>query len=361
MKFFVNRQELLKKLLVLERVLPSKAYIAALDGVYIKLEGQSLTLMTNNLEMAIKTTLQVEAEGQGEIVLDKKLFPIVQQLSGDEVKIEVADESAVIKSGKSKFKLQGNDPEEFPEFITGYEDWTKVHFEGAELKNIIKKTSFCIAKEEGKITFTGILLQCSDNGLTCIGSDTFRLARYRKDFEAEAGFSMLMPGKLLIELGRILNDEQQVTVYAGNSQSVFVFEDYVASLRLLENNYPDITKAIPKESKTTVTANRQELLKLLSRADIVAKDAYNTANISVADNVLKVHAEGLTGKMKDEMSVTMENEEAEEVCFNIKFLQEGLKALDGKEIELQFNGSLGPCMMIEEGYEYLVLPIKKEG
>ena len=359
MKFFVNRQELLKKLLVLERVLPSKAYIAALDGVYIKLEGQSLTLMTNNLEMAIKTTLQVEAEGEGEIVLDKKLFPIVQQLSGDEVKIEVADESAVIKSGKSKFKLQGNDPEEFPEFITGYEDWTKLQFESAELKNIIKKTSFCLAKEESKVMFTGMLLKC-DKGLTCIGSDTYRLAKYNKNINCNEPINALIPGKLLIELSKVLF-EGQVSCYICESNTVFTFDDYIVSMQLLSSKYPDITQAIPKQFETKVVADKDELKKLLSRASIIAKGAVSTVGISVIDNVLTVRAVSDVGEMQDEMQVQTEGKELDSVYFNVKFLEEGLKALDNNKVTLHFNGELGPCIMSSEGYVYLVLPIKREG
>ena len=57
------------------------------------------------------------------------------------------------------------------------------------------------------------------------------------------------------------------------------------------------------------------------------------------------------------------NHEGEDIniAFNSRYILEGIKMIDSEEIELNFMGSLNPCIIKpiqEDNYIYLVLPVR---
>ncbi len=65
------------------------------------------------------------------------------------------------------------------------------------------------------------------------------------------------------------------------------------------------------------------------------------------------------GKMSESLPVGVEGELLEQILINGKFVSEGIKAFDGDGLSIEFNGPFGAVVMRDEGFRYLVLPIKK--
>jgi len=55
------------------------------------------------------------------------------------------------------------------------------------------------------------------------------------------------------------------------------------------------------------------------------------------------------------------NGETVNIAFNSRYILEGIKVIDAEDIQLNFMGSLNPCIinpLQDENYTYLVLPVR---
>lgn len=365
MQIKINRNDLLDKLFVVGKALPGKSLFAPVEGIYIKKEGDTLSLCANNLEMFIRSFDEnVTGEGEGATVLPKQFTQIVKQLPDSEVKITVKGNRAEIVSGNSKFKLNCLDAEEFPMFGEDYKDnpfTPSVEFEGKTLKDLIRKTTFCVANHAGNPVFSGVLMVNNPNGdgFVCVASDTYRLAWYEKvKINADEPFEILVPGKLLAEVGKVVKDDDTVKAYITEKEIVFVVSEYVIAIRLLEGKYPNFSHIFPANAKTEIKVNKQNLASMLNRAELLASGYSKMFNLRVTD-VLEAEVLSEMGNMNEELAIDVKGEQLEEIVLNAKFILDGAKVFDGEDLDIEFNGILGPVVMKEEGFKYLVLPIKK--
>ena len=349
MKLKINRQELIEKLNVLERALPKRGYFAQLAGFHFNVADGVGTITTNNLDMGIQTSIEVDGE-DGEIVLDNSLADIVEKLSGNEVSIEAGGNNAKVMCGKTKFTLQVLDVEEFPKPDEDYAGWAEVDFPGDSLKRLINKMAFCTSKDESKPVFKGI--KFSPENVT--SSDTHRLAQ----LDVATGADAIIPGKLMQELAKI--PHQDAKAYIGENRVVFFVGGYKVYLSLLNGKYPDMGNIVPEKSKTEVMTDKEQLLQILGRAAVIAKDHNKLIEVTITQGLLKVEARSDTGHVEDEMEVDVKGEEVDRIYLNLNYLQEGVRSTEGDNVRIDFNGDVGPVIIKEADYINLILPIKKE-
>ena len=66
-------------------------------------------------------------------------------------------------------------------------------------------------------------------------------------------------------------------------------------------------------------------------------------------------------QMNEEFSFNGKLEEHLRIGFNLEFLSEALKSMEGDEVSAWVVGPLSPVKLIEPQYEALVLPVKVRG
>jgi len=364
MQVTINRVDLLDWLSVIEKALPGKASIAIIEGIYMSREGDSLTLCSNSLEMAIRLLSDdIGGEGEGKVILPRRFIQIIKQLPGDVVKITVKDNIANIKSDKSEFKLNCiNDAGNFPLIDEGYIDNPFFEVDGQAFKEMIAKTTFCVGNT-GNHVFQSVCMSHNERKLTCMSSDTHRLAWYEKmQIDFPGPFEILVPGKILTEIGKIISNDDNVKVYVDNAKLVFVIGDYIISLRLMDGKFPALGHVFPAQYDTRVTVERQPLIDTLTRARLVANKQNETISLIIDDNTLAINSQSEMGKMNEELpisieGVNIESKPMEQLFINAKYLIEGVKVFDNEELCIDFHGTVGAVVIRDEGFKYLALPI----
>ena len=359
MHVVINRKELIEHLSVLEMALPGRVSFAPVEGVYMSREGDSLTLCANDLEMAIRlSTGDVKGEGEGATVLPKKFVQIVKQLPGNDVGITVEKNRAEIVSGSSKFKLNCIDAEEFPIFSDSYTESPSFEVEGRAIKEMIRKVAFCVSADIGKPMFMGVYITNENGVLSCMASDTYRLAWYKNlKVNYHEPFSLIVPGELLTKIGKIINDDDNVKIYIGERELVLAIGGYVVSTRLLDGKYPDLSNVLPEKPETQTAIERQPLIDTINRAILVVDKGTKTVSLAVND-CITVNAESELGRMNEELPISFKGNLLEGIFINARYLLEGIKAVDGDTLHIDFHRETGPIIVKEAGFRYLVLPIK---
>lgn len=376
MKFNIIREHLLTGLNDVMKAVSSKTTTPILTGIKLDVTNEGLHLTGSDADITIQTFIPVEEDGKqiinvtsvGSIVLQAKMFnEITRKLPTNEVEIEVSNGFAThIRSGKSEFHLIGQDSSEYPSLpeLSPEQQFT---IPADLLKSIIRETVFAVATSESRPVLTGVNWNIQGDELICVATDSHRLARRKVKLEqlpSEVN-SVVIPGKSLNELNKILEDSTNpVQIVMTSQQVLFKTEDVLFFSRLLEGNYPDTSRLIPSEYKTNVTIEGKSLLQAIDRASLLAReDRYNVVRFETLEgNVVEISSNSPEiGKVEEQISVSAFDGEALKISFSAKYMMEALKAIDGQEVVIQFTGAMRPFIIRsihDDAILQLILPVR---
>lgn len=375
MKFDIMRDRLLDGLNNAMRAVSSKTTIPILTGIKLDVTAEGLRLTGSDADVTIQTFIQPEEDGKqiinveapGSIVLQARmLHEIVRKLPTNIVEIEVTDNfQTFIRSGKSEFHLIGSDANEYPQLpeLSNNEQFS---IPSDLLKTVIRETVFAVATSESRPVLTGVHWQTTENELICVATDSHRLARRKVTVDnLPTGQNVVIPGKSLNELNKILDDSSTAVEIALTSQQVlFKTNEVLFFSRLLEGNYPDTSRLIPNEYKTNVTINGKLLLQAIDRASLLAReDRNNVVRFeTVRDNSVEISSNSPEiGKVKEQIAVEQAEGEELKISFSAKYMMDALKAIDGQDVMIQFTGAMKPFILRsihDDAILQLILPVR---
>ena len=183
----------------------------------------------------------------------------------------------VIRSGPSEFNLIGLDADEYPHLPQIEEDYVfKIPTD--LLKAMVRQTVFAVSTSETRPILTGVNWKIENNVLNCIATDSHRLALRKAQIEIseDANYNVVIPGKSLNELSKILADGNElIDIVITENQILFKAKNLLFFSRLLEGNYPDTSRLIPTESKTEIVLHAKEFLQAIDRASLLARESRN--------------------------------------------------------------------------------------
>jgi DNA polymerase-3 subunit beta len=150
---------------------------------------------------------------------------------------------------------------------------------------------------------------------------------------------------------------------AKDSQLIFSVDNIILSTRLIEGQFPDFKKIIPVSSSTTVSLNKEEFLKSIKLASVLAREGTNTVKLAIKKDEIEIHSESQNaGTQKSALPAKVDGEEVE-ISFNYRFIEEFLNVVDGEEVILEFNKSDSPGVFKDPkdpDFLHLIMPIKSQ-
>ncbi|QQK78468.1 DNA polymerase III subunit beta [Salicibibacter cibi] len=343
------------------KAVSSRTTIPILTGIKIQVHTDGVTLIGSDSDVSIETFIPKSDEEQsymtiyeeGEMVLQAKYFSeIVRKMPGETLTLKKdGNMAATISSENVIFHLNGFDPDNYPKLPQLEEDQVftlPYHL----LKDIIRQTVFAVSTQETRPVLTGVNFSINNQELTVTATDSHRLAMRTVGVETEETLeinNVIIPGKSLTELSRILDDsEDMVTVIVTKTQVLFKMKNLLFFSRLLEGKFPLTSNMIPSEGKTTVTLSTKALNQSLERAMLLSREAKN--------NVIHIKSTGTTeieitsissevGKVKESIEADEIKGEDLQIAFNGKNTLDALKTLDTERISLMFTGTMSPFVI----------------
>ncbi|MED4941179.1 DNA polymerase III subunit beta [Heyndrickxia coagulans] len=379
MKFSILRNRLIESVQDVSKAITSKTTIPILTGIKITASEEGITFTGSDSDISIESFVPKEEDGDeiaviqqtGGIVLQAKIFgELVKKLPMDIVEIEVVNQfQTIIRSGKSNFNLNGLDAEEYPHLPQITEDKV-IRIPADILKNLIRQTVFAVSTAETRPILTGVNWSIKGSRLDCIATDSHRLAQRTAEIEtaADAEYNIVIPGKSLNELNKILPDSNEpVGIVITDNQVLFKAKHLLFFSRLLEGNYPDTSRLIPTDGKTEIVVNTKEFLQAIDRASLLAKEGQN-ANVvklsSVTDipGTIEITSNSPEiGKVTDRVNCKSIEGEELKISFSSKYMMDALRALEGTEITIRFTGAMRPFIIRpvhDDTTLQLILPVR---
>ncbi|RFU67251.1 DNA polymerase III subunit beta [Peribacillus saganii] len=376
MKFTIQRDRLVQSVQDVLKAVTSRTTIPILTGIKLDVTRDGVTLTGSDSDISIESFIPAEEEGNeiveikdtGKIVLNARFFSeIVKKLPLNTVEIEVlVNFQTIIRSGKAEFNLNGLDAEEYPH-LPQVEEENSFKLPTDLLKTLIRQTVFAVSASETRPILTGVNLKVEGDELTCIATDSHRLAMRKAKIETEVKgeYNVVIPGKSLNELSKILDDNNEpISIVITDNQVLFKAKNLLFFSRLLEGNYPDTSRLIPAESKTDVTVHTKEFLQAIDRASLLARESRNNVVklstlegkvIEISSNTPEV------GKVVEEIQAQSIDGEELKISFSAKYVMEALKALEGTDITINFTGAMRPFVirsLHDNSMLQLILPVR---
>jgi len=369
MRIICKQEKLIKALNIVSKAVSSTSTMGITKGILIKTEGDmQILLSATDIQISITTKMDAIVNEKGGIVVSARLFTdLVRKLPPGDILIMTDEKNIVgVKTDKSEYELQGKEEEEFPR-IDSDEEGKQIRIEKNEIRDLIEGTAFAASTDESRGIITGVLFEIKDGTLSLVALDGYRVAVKRERDESFKGEEVkaVIPARLMKEISKILADtaesEDRALIDIGDRRIKMFTEDTMVRVNLLEGDYIKYRDVLPKESRISVSFERNELLNAVERAAMLRSEGKNAfVRFSIMDNLITVSSRADEGRGKETVAAVKTGEDLE-IGFDAKFLTDALKAINDEEIEMQFNTSVSPCLIKPtEGdrFEYLILPVR---
>lgn len=362
MKFKIHQKNLSRHINIAQKGISSRTTMQILDGLLLEVKNKRLKITGTDLEVSIETYIDCEIEIEGSIVVNSRLFgEIVKKLPDAIIAIEVEDNKINIKCENSEFNILGNSAEEYPNLpIILEQDF----FEIAKdlFKNAIRQTVFATSQDEARPSLTGVLLEISNRQISFVALDGYRLAYRKLPINSDLEIKIIIPSRTLNELNKILDEnEDNIKIAVAPGHVIFDLGDTKIYSRLLEGQFFNYKEIIRQDHKTSVIINKRLLQDSLERASLLAKEEKaNLVRLNILDDEILIKSNSEIGNVNENI-ITTNNGDNINIAFNSRYILEGIKIIDSEEVQLNFMGSLNPCIIKplgDENYIYLVLPVR---
>lgn len=338
----------------------TKNIVPATAGILVTAEeDDKVTITAYDLEKGITTIVPAIVQEKGQYVINAiRLNQIVKTLSDGAITIEVDSKCMTkITNGRSEFSmpaLPGSDFPSTPTIDTGKE----LTIPQSVMRAMITRTIFAVAQTDQRPVYCGVYFEVKDNSIIAVSCDSFRLAYTEQECELNkneeaanaAEMKFIVPGKTLVELLKFLNDsdENVVKIRVGGKHALFEVDGFTFFTRLLEGQYIDYNRYIPKDNTIFVEINTEEFKESLERAALISEEKAQVRNFvkcNFNEGVLVITANAVSGNVYDEVAINKTGADLE-IAFTCRYLLEALRVCGVEKLKLSMSGPLR-AMIIE--------------
>ena len=337
-----------------------------LANVLIRKMGSSLQLTTSDLEIQIRTTVDMEGDSGdfSTTVGARKLIDILRTMPSDQmVSLESSASKLILKGGKSKFTLQSMAAEDFPLVQEAANFGPAFNVPQKTLKGLLNQVAFAMAVHDIRYYLNGILFVAEGKQLSLVSTDGHRLAFASATLDVEVPKQeVILPRKTVIELQRLLSDtEGAIEMQFANNQAKFVFAGMEFVSKLVEGKFPDYNRVIPKNHHNRITMGRTALLATLQRTAILTSDKFKGVRLNIDPGTLRVASNNAEQEEAvDELDIDYGGDSIE-IGFNVTYLIDALTNMSQDMVTLELSdGNSSALFTIPDNttFKYVVMPMR---
>ena len=372
MKLSIQRAALLKPLQIISGVVERRQTLPILSNVLVKAQGNQLSLTATDLEIELIGTVHLDhIDEPGSVtVAARKMLDICRALPEDAV-LQFASEGEhlILRSGKSRFMLTTLPVADFPN-IEDSPFTSEFIMSQGKLKHLLSKVYFAMGQQDVRHYLNGTLLDINQNIMKCVATDGHRLAYSSISDEdiGDAKLRVILPRKSVLELMRLLNADgvENAKVCIGENHFRVVTTDFTFTSKLINAQYPDYDKLIPRNIENTAIASREALKQALARASILSNEKFRGIRLQLDKDLLRIVANNPEQEEAEELIYLDYQGNGMEIGFNVAYLLDVVSTIASENIRWSFSDpNAGVLIEADEGEGsrnsgslYVVMPMR---
>jgi DNA polymerase-3 subunit beta len=339
--------------------------------VLLATDQSRLKLAATNLEIAISCWIGAKVEAEGAITIPARLLTeFVNSLPADRIDLSLSKRTLELRCARFEAHISGIDAEDFPP-IPSVAEGMSAQVEPEALRQGISQVVFATAPEDTRPVLTGVHCDFEGEKLTLAAADGFRLAVHTTTLlsEVEPRVEVIIPGRALTELNRLIGDQEepvQIAINPGKSQILFRLKNVELVSQLIQGTFPNYRQLIPQSYGTRAVVETKDFLRATRTASIFARDGsgivrlYITPGEELSPGKITLSARSeQVGDNLGEIDALVEGEEAK-IAFNGKYLLDVLNVVPQEKVALEITTPSSPGVLRPVGsdnYVHVVMPM----
>jgi len=365
MKIIAKREAILVPLQAVIGVVERKQTMPILANILLAAKSGKLAVTATDLEVELVAASDADVQRSGEVTVPgRKLLDICRALpEGSEITLTLEGERMLVRARRSRFTLSTLPASEFPT-VEEINAEQVLKIPQKDFGRLLEKTSFSMAQQDVRYYLNGLLLETSAKLLRSVATDGHRLALCEVSLAdgARPGQQVIVPRKGVLELQRILgNEEQMLEVSIGSNHLRVQIGEIRFTSKLIDGRFPEYGRVIPSQPPRLVSAVRDDLRQALQRAAILSNEKYRGIRFALKPNTLIIQSHNPEQEeAEEEVEVGYEGEEIE-IGFNVNYLLDALAAVDGTEVHIGLTDGNSSCLIhssVDPSARFVVMPMR---
>tara|TARA_Y100001970_G_scaffold250697_1_gene322687 strand:+ start:4492 stop:5604 length:1113 start_codon:yes stop_codon:yes gene_type:complete len=369
MKFNIKRPLLFKTLSHVQSVVSKKNTLPILSNILIEAYKNNLSLSSTDMDLSIKETVDCNVIEEGSTTLNAQIIYDIVKKMPEESDVEFISNNGnllTIRSNVSKFSLSCLPKDEFPIIETKAEG-LNISIDADIILNLINKTKFAISNEETRYFLNGLYLNINKNNgtnnLVIVGTDGHRLATASsniKNLDKEVP-GVIIPKKTINELSKILSETKtKINIDISLNKIIFYIDNLVVISKLIDGNFPDYSRVIPKNNQHHLKIDRLKLRSAVDRVSTIANEKSPTIKFKLLKDLVNLSSNNENSTATEDLNAQYDGDEIV-IGFNAHYIIDILDSLDEDEIKISFDNSSTPIVVketLKSEIIYVLMPMR---
>ena len=295
----------------------------------------------------IKRSVIVKTQGleviePGSAVLPvKRVSDLFSKIRGDEMTLEVKEGTATLTAGKSRYRFSTYPAEDFPALPSAANGTPLFTIQSGELVRALEYGSLCADLKQSYPEYLSAVYFDKQTILNTVSTDKRRVAIYQAEVDAgDAEDSPLLQVAGIRDLQKFFGMSKTdftVTISSDDSQVYFVGDKIEFSIRKTISKFPAYTKQMSRAFPVRAMIDRGELMAALECIGIVVREYSNMVKIAFNGNECSLSGQAAEFGDAHEIVKCEYAGDPLTAYFNVRFMQEGIKACEGPNVTLAFD------------------------
>lgn len=368
MKIQITQESLTKALSITSRFANSKAQLPVLGNILFSTKKSKLFLSSTNLEMSVVVKLAAKIEEEGDITVPSKIISeLVVNLNPGPLDLKTEKEQLKITKDGYASSILGMNSSDFPKVPEELGKENIINLPKDDFAKSLSQVVFAASTDETRPILTGILVILEKDKAILVATDGFRLSQKSLVLKSGLEAKFTLPKNSILEATRLFEESEEVRMEykAKENQVLFGGEGVVLSSRLIDGEYPDFQRIIPKTSLFKVNVDKEDFLRAVKLSSVLARDSANIVKLRLTKDKVVLFAESATGGVGESgIDAKVEGSIGSggfEIAFNYKFLEDFLHTVTSEDVEFQLSDSASPGVFLDTKdikFLHLIMPVR---
>lgn len=371
MKIKIKRDSFLKVFQIASAVAPVRSPKTILQNVKLVVDKSGGVLSATDMEVGVRLQVpDVDVTSAGAAVIPVQRLSLILRESNDEfLTIEADGEKTVVEGHGSRFELQAQNPDEFPE-VADFDSKDYFEVSAGVLKELIKRTLFATDAESSRYALGGVLLEIDKDTITAVGTDGRRLAKMAGAIKkvgspSDSGSTTIVPSRSMQLMERILPDGEALVHLLPQANELLMRDEHgVFYSRLVEGRFPPWQDVLPTRDETNkIEIPVGPMYSALRQAAIVSSDESRGIDFTFGGGSLVLsNSTAEVGQSRVEIPVPFDKKEELTITLDHRYVADFLKVLQADKtftFDIQSGDQAAYCLT-DDNYGYVIMPLSRD-
>lgn len=370
-EIILNKEDLLHPLQLVSSVVDRRALQPILSNFLLEVQDGKMFLTGSNTQVEIRVEANTQPLSDENFLLAlpaRKLLDICRTFP-DKAKLNltIEEKKVLLKSGRSKFLLALTDVKQYP-LAQKVECDTPIFLKEDALKRTINSCLFAVAQNDARVYLNGMFFEINRDKIRAVATNGHILSvadlNNKNDIKESEQNKFIIPKKAIVELERLLrdSDDSKVELHIASNYASFYFNNINLITRLVDGQFPEYQKVIPKKTNNILKIDRESLYKTLCRVSVLSSnDKFKEVRFILSKDMLRVVSRNNEQEEAEEDIVGSYQGSEIEIGFNATYLLDMLSTIDKETVEFFFQSSENSVLVIPENTDrslYVIMPVK---